>query len=417
MTNDATGGRIPAGRDGAGAFRGDVAGSLIRKIDLCRGLFAFLVVAAHSYDVCGVIHPEAIKALPAAVRLVLYATVQCGYYWVMGFFVLSGYCIQLSVGRQVESGRFSPGVYLAARLSRIMPLYYTGLVFAMAVEALVAPIRVPYYPDGLNPVGWLSQLVFAQRFFQTFGSFAPSWTITYELFYYLFFGLLAAVSARFRCRPSWYGMAICVTLGGAMQWRYLHGGKDALTLQSGLLFGLGTIWFMGALIAVHGPSLVRHRWARVVAMSWPLLFVSAVVLRGDGRCPEQGIYLLLGVAFTLMILRFQSVDATRAGTTVPAPRWIAATARVVGQASYPTYLFHGPVLILISSAVARWGLIVDWRASWLVMVASGIGFGLFLGSNVERPIMHWRAGYLARLKESSVARGEGLSATLLEIQR
>ncbi len=269
----------------AGPLRAEVSAALIRKVDLCRGLFAFLVVAAHAYDVCWSIHPEAISALPEPVRLALFATVQCGYYWVMGFFVISGYCIQLSVGRQVESGRFSFWLYLAARLTRIMPLYYAGLLFALAVEVLVAPIRASFYPDGLNHVGWLSQLIFAQRFFQTFGSFAPSWTITYELFYYVFFGLLAALTTRFRGRPAWHGMALCVVLGGIMQWLYLHGEKNGLTLHVGQIFGLGSVWFMGALIAVHGPALARLRPARVVATSWPLILASAVAAEGQRSLP------------------------------------------------------------------------------------------------------------------------------------
>ena len=412
---DATRPSVPT--DSPEPGRTDVGGSLIRKIDLCRGLFAFLVVAAHSYDVCWAIHPGAMAALPESLRHVLSYTLQCGFYWVMGFFVISGYCIQLSVGRQLETGRYSLGVYLAARLTRIMPLYYAGLLFALAIEILVAPIRPPFYPDGVDYVGWLSQVVFAQRLFQTFGSFAPSWTITYELFYYIFFGLLATIAAQDRGRPARLGMALCVALGGVMQWLYLVGEKNWFTLHFGLIFGLGSIWFMGALVAVHGPGLVRSRSVRIVARAWPLAFAFAVFLRGDGRCPLQLIYLVLGVAFTSMILRFQAVDATRSAGSGEAPRWITATARVVGLASYPTYLFHGPLLLLIATAISHWGLISDWRVSWACLTVAGIGFGVALGWLVERPTMAWRAGLLKRLKEGPGRPSIALPTTLLDIQR
>src|SRR3954453_10824764 len=88
--------RVAAGA--APSPRPEVGGSLIRKVDVCRGLFAFLVVAAHAYDVCWVIHPEAVASMPGPVRHLLHFTLQAGFYWVMGFFVISGYCIQLSVG-------------------------------------------------------------------------------------------------------------------------------------------------------------------------------------------------------------------------------------------------------------------------------------------------------------------------------
>ncbi len=382
----------------------DVGGNLIAKIDLCRGLFAFLVVAAHSYDVCWVIHPESIRALPWLLGKFLACTVQSGFYWVMGFFVISGYCIQLSVGRQLDSGRFPLGVYFAARLTRIMPLYYAGLFFTLLIELAVAPARPSFYPDGLGYVGWLSQVVFAQRFFETFGSFAPSWTITYELFYYIFFGVLAAFSVRHGVRPAWVGMGLCILFGGIMQWLYVNGGKNPFTLHVGLIFGLGTIWFMGALVAIHGPRLVKRRWVRVLGACWPIVFAGAIGLNADGRCPMQLIYLVTGAAFTLMLVRFHAVDEVRAATPRVVPHWFQATAKVVGLASYPTYLFHGPILLLIATVISHWRLVSDWRVTWSILVVSGISSGLLLGWLAERPIMAWRAGFLKRLKQASESR-------------
>ncbi len=399
------------------ASRHEVGESLIRKVDICRGLFAFLVVAAHSYDVCYVIHPEALAALPESVRHVLFFTLQCGFYWVMGFFVISGYCIQLSVGRQVESGRFSLGVYLLARLTRIMPLYYAGLLFTLLVEVSVAPIRPSFYPEGLNHVGWLAQVVFAQRLFQTFGSFAPSWTITYELFYYIFFGLLAALSPRFKLRPSWLGMGLCVAIGGLMQFLYVNGGKNGFTLHAGLIFGLGAIWFMGALVSVHGPEAVRYRSVRNLARAWPLVFGSAAILWGENRCPLQVVYLILGVAFSMMMLRFQAAEVLEGSRSREAPRWLSSTAKLLGLASYPTYLFHGPILLLVATGISQSGLKLDWRVSWLLLVSTGVGSGISLGWLAERPIMSWRAGFLKRLKESPDPRLRALSTPRLEIPR
>jgi len=395
------------------------AGSLVRKVDLCRGLFAFLVVAAHSYDACWVAHPDQLGALPFVVKDRLGFTLQAGSYWVMGFFVISGYCIQLSVGRLIESGRFPLGVYLAARLTRIMPLYYAGLLFALAVEASVASFRPRFYPDGLDQVGFLAQMVFAQRLVRTFGSFAPSWTITYEMFYYLAFGGLALLASGRRSRPAWLGMGLCVGIAGAMQWLHANGSRGWLVLNAGLVFGLGINWFLGALVAAHGRMLVRRRAARVVAAGWPLAFAAAVALRGSGRCPEQVVFLALGLAFSLMLLRFTAVAEREAASATPSPESprMAAIAEVVGLASYPTYLFHGPILLLWAAAVSEWGLIADWRLTWCLMVASGIGSGLALGWLAERPIMAWRAGFLRGLKERPAASPAAIPSRALGVHR
>ena len=71
---------------------------------------------------------------------------------------------------------------------------------------------------------------------------------------------------------------------------------------------------------------------------------------------------------------------------------------LLGLASYPTYLFHGPLLLLVGSAILRWRLVDDWRITWLILVVVGISAGITLGYMAERPIMNRRAAFLGRLR-------------------
>jgi peptidoglycan/LPS O-acetylase OafA/YrhL len=64
-------------------------------INFLRGLFAVLVVAAHSFDLS--VQTFSPSFVETQIGKVLSATLGLGFYWVMGFFVLSGFCIQLSV--------------------------------------------------------------------------------------------------------------------------------------------------------------------------------------------------------------------------------------------------------------------------------------------------------------------------------
>jgi peptidoglycan/LPS O-acetylase OafA/YrhL len=80
--------------------------SLHEKIDICRGVFAALVVMAHALETAWGVHPEAKRRLPETVRNVLDSVFGLGIYYVMGFFVLSGYCIHLSVARSMREERF-----------------------------------------------------------------------------------------------------------------------------------------------------------------------------------------------------------------------------------------------------------------------------------------------------------------------
>lgn len=389
--------------------------SVESKIDVCRGLFAFLVVSAHALDLCRVLHPRAFASLPPDLDRLIYFTVEHGIYWVMGFFVISGYCIHLSVDRLMGPERFPLGSYMIARLTRILPLYYAALLFTIAVEALIADARPPLLTKGLNPLVLLSQVFVLQNLTQTYGSFGASWSITNELFYYLFYGVLASLAVRRRGRPAWVGMAVCLAVATLMQALYATVAHSPYVLSLGLLFGLGINWFLGALVASHAAELVRFRAVRVVSRAWLPLLAAVIYAREEGIMPNQALFLLSGLAFALMLVRFHAASSMKPRVALP-PR-VASVVHVLGLASYPTYLFHTQIQMLLGSAILRWGLISDCRVTWLVLVGVGIVSGVVLGLVVERPLMTWRAGLLKRLKSTRLAPPRRVPSPALGIQR
>jgi peptidoglycan/LPS O-acetylase OafA/YrhL len=369
------------------------------RIDVCRGLFAFLVVAAHALDIAWSIHPEARTLYPSWLHDLLVYVVAAGVYWVIGFFVISGYCIQLSVARSTAGGSFPLASYLAARLSRILPLYYLALLLAVVVEWLIAPARPLFWYNGVDAGTLIAQLFMVQNLTQTFGSFAPSWSITNEMFYYVFYGLLVSASLRCGVRATWLGMSVCVVVALLAEGLYFGVERSPVILGPGLLFGLGTLWFLGALVAENRETLRRSRPARLGGRCWPLLLGSAIALWYSQRVHLQVVYVVLGAAFALMLVHFVASDDASApgdGSRRAAPRGV----ELLGLASYPTYVFHGPLLMLVGSAILRWGLLTDWRATWAALVLVGLSSGLALGYLAERPILRWRAGFLRRFGSS-----------------
>jgi peptidoglycan/LPS O-acetylase OafA/YrhL len=118
------------------------------------------------------------------------------------------------------------------------------------------------------------------------------------------------------------------------------------------------------------------------------------------RVHLQVVYLVLGAAFTLMLIRFLAADpAAGAGMGAERGRW-GGLIRLLGLSSYPTYLFHGPIVMLTGSVLMRWRLVDDWRITCAILAAVGISSGVVLGHVAERPLMTWRAGYLKRLRQS-----------------
>jgi peptidoglycan/LPS O-acetylase OafA/YrhL len=371
------------------------------KIDVCRGLFAFLVVIAHSVDISWAIHRDVPGSLPGWLHDVLLYVLAAGVYWVIGFFVISGYCIQLSVERQIEGDAFPLRHYVTARLTRILPLYFLALLSAVVIERLMASARPACWPNGVNLGTLVAQLFVVQNLAQTYGSFAPSWSITNEMFYYLFYGGIVWIGLRRRIRPTTLGMALCLVLAVALDGLYFTRYRTAYVRSPGLLFGLGIIWFAGALVAEYRGELRDSRVARIGSYLWIPVLLAAIALWYSQRVHLQVVYLVLGAAFSLMLIRFLAADH-HAGAKADRGRW-GALIRLLGLSSYPTYLFHGPIVMLTGSAIMRWRLVDDWRITCAILAAVGISSGVVLGHVAERPLMAWRAGYLRRLMQSDAA--------------
>jgi peptidoglycan/LPS O-acetylase OafA/YrhL len=389
--------------------------SLNEKIDLCRGLFAFLVVSAHALEMAWAIDPAGPRALSPWAHHFLAHVTGTGLYYVMGFFVISGYCIQLSVQRLGRGGSFPLRAYLMARLTRILPLYYLALMTTVLLEQALAGMRAPVWSNGLSRSVLLCQLVVIQNFTQTYGSFAPSWSITNEVVYYMLFGLLAATFAGNRTRPVVAGTAACLGVGVLCQIIYRSGYHHPIILSTGLLFGLGINWFAGVLVALSSDRLASFRPLRWAARGWPLVLALTMLLWCSQRVHLEFVYLGAGLAFTLMLIRFVIAEAD-AGT--PAPRRPGRFATLLGLSSYPTYLFHGPILLLIGSLLRDSSPSRPWWLVWPLAATIAIAAGVLLGLVAERPIMAWRAGYLKRLREARPAGSRGgAAAPILSIQQ
>lgn len=359
------------------------------KIDLCRGLLSWLVVLCHAFQVATTIHPSAATSLTPSQYALLDHTVNAGFVWVMGFFVLSGYCIHQAVARRLSAPTLSLKLYLAARLSRILPLYYLALGFAVIAEPWLTA------SDGLDVSGLVGQIFLVQNLTHQFGSFTPSWSLTNEVFYYLLYGVLAATVGRHKGWPFWIGMGLCLLVGSVLQLAYLNEYRSPFVLKTGMLFGLGFNWFLGVGVAVYREEIRRSPIALALARAWPLVLALGIAGYHQGL-PIQTAYLGGGLAFALLLIRIVAVPGREGG--IIEPPWATRFVHFAGLSSYPTYLFHFTFMWLLAKAMIRWNLVASWVSMMGLLVASSLAFGAVLGWYAERPIMRWRAGFLARLE-------------------
>jgi len=372
--------------------------SLVEKIDLCRGLFAALVVIAHAFDLARAVDPGWDAGMPTLAADFLLCGIGTGVYYVMGFFILSGYCIHESAWRLTVDGRFPLRAYLIARATRILPLYYAALLFAVAVEAAAGATgrRPPFWPMGLDLSALAGQVVLAQGVLQSFGAFAASWSITNEAAYYLLFGLIAAACVPLRARPAVVGMAICTAGGLALQLAY-RVTRDPVAMRAGMLVGLGAVWHLGALVADYAPRLAATGRIAGLARAWPAALAATMALHISRRSYQEFVFVAAGVSFAMMLVHFvvRDGEARASGSPPPdAPRRLPVE---LGLASYPIYLFHGPLLIAFGTAVGASGPAPPWWAVWPSAALFALGGCLPLGRLLERPLLAWRSGVMERV--------------------
>jgi peptidoglycan/LPS O-acetylase OafA/YrhL len=136
------------------------------SIQLLRGIAALIVITEHI------------------------VFLQCGAFGVDIFFVISGFIIMYTTQETMKS-------FWIKRLIRIVPLYW-GMTFSVYAALLVAPGI--FELTVANPVNLLKSLCFIP--FAQAGIVQPlvriGWSVNYEMFFYLVFGVAARISHKYR---------------------------------------------------------------------------------------------------------------------------------------------------------------------------------------------------------------------------
>ena len=336
-------------------------------INRFRGLLAILVATGHASAICA---GEAASPdqLQAALTPVLMFT---GFNYVIGFIVISGYCIARSTGNK----EFALAEYLWSRSTRIYPsLVACGLLAGLVdFNLLQSSYRVEMWSGSVNAASFLYTLLGAGGFAGTFGSYAPTYTVSLELFFYLLWGLAVASLPRKLAVP------ICLVAVPAL----------FAVLPSRFQFAvvLFLVWLIGAAISVFEAPLTRLSARVPLWATWLIALVSFIY--GNAAVSKFGVNIWsfpgslatipCGLLFGAVILG----HLARRGQGLSLDDWL-------GEISYPLFLCHGPVIIA-GAAVAR--MIhshTSFGAMLLGLMVSSFVVAHLVAIAIERALMRWR---------------------------
>jgi peptidoglycan/LPS O-acetylase OafA/YrhL len=348
-----------------------------------------------------------------------------GFVGVDVFFVVSGYLITaLLLAEYAGAGRITLGRFWARRARRLLPALVIMVSTSVTAAALLGG-------DVLVDIGW--QLAGAASFSSNWLAIAQGssyldqsnpellrhlWSLAVEEQFYLLWPLALGVILTLS-RPKWRVLVPLLlagasaasmasgagALGGgaASSDAMSHAYYSTLTHAFGLLAGAALAIARAPLTAgiARAPRLSARQADALAAGSALGIVVGAAWLSLDSTLAYRGgLALVVVLTLTLIIALDHPGGAAAAVADAPIPRWI-------GERSYGLYLWHWPVIVLLSAALST--LDQSGWARWMlggVALAVTVALAAASYSWVEQPVR--RTGWAAlgpRLPKQKALRG------------
>ncbi len=291
-----------------------VAKHKLNLLQAFRGLAALLVVLAHG----DLIFNEVIH------RDFLFKIFNFGGSGVDVFFVLSGFIISY-VHRQDIGHPVRVNDFLRKRFVRIYPIYWLILTLKL-VTSSGSGLSANYYSF------WevvKAYLLFPQdRVLLSSNFLGVSWTLSYEIFFYLAFSLLICLKPKFYIPiiVTWL-LAIFVNIG-------LHLTFDGVVWQ--FLFSILHLEFVMGFLAAYLVSKYRINCPSYLLNFGLFLYTLSAINTIYHLLPISYV-IAYGIPSTIIIMSGAALEMTK---VVMVPQFLL----LLGNASYSIYLMHGFVI-------------------------------------------------------------------------
>lgn len=342
-----------------------------RSLDAWRGVAALWVVTFHTFasytnETYDDYHPAVGSAWLLGHQ---------GWMGVHIFFAVSGYCIAASVASGLSKGR-SPAIFMRDRVLRIYPAYWAALVFLAVVSAATAPFigRSPLSALPQSFGSFLSDLALVQPFFGNDFFLLVSWSLAYEVCFYVMCAIAMVLLAA--------GVPVVAVLGVGM----LLAVYGTLPMGAPFPLNLWAEFFFGSLafVCLLAKSRGDRRGAYLAAGALLLLLLLGVATRSSHGL----VHFLMAAVTALGIILLSPLDDRLAGA-----RWLKPLL-FLGVISYSLYLVHIVVVSKLMNFSKRF-VAVDslWVfATVLVATLAAIACAALFYRLIEAPLEEWRKG-------------------------
>lgn len=288
------------------------------------------------------------------------------------FFVISGFIMW----HTTATADISAAEFWRRRIIRIVPLYWFFLSIVVIVALLLPQL---FYSTVVTPKNVLKSFLFIPHYHLVQTNviapiLIPGWSLNYEMFFYLLFGLAVFVPSR-----TWRAVILAVQLLGLVLLGRIFQPTDAVaaTYTSPELLKFLDGMVLAMIYRASGLNNPRLGFALIVVGVFfsPLIAVSSVFGMIDGFAGLSSTFIVAGsLAFEAVVRR--------------APN---AVFHAVGNASYSIYLSHLFFLRLSELLWRHFALFGSSRALDATYIACALTFavggGIAVYYCIERPIL------------------------------
>jgi len=301
-----------------------------------------------------------------------------GSYAVFGFYALSGYLMTFIMQNNYGYSHRGIGRYALNRFLRIYPIYWVSIaISASLVLGFGHSVTAAYHQDIYLPAdlpGLLRNLLLFFPLMESPRLTPPAWALTVELCFYILIGL--GLSRTRRLTVAWFLISILYHLFAVVSGRdtYFTVFAASLPFSTGALICHFRTEIAGRLDAVGATT---GRWLPVVGVglvlgNW-LLGAAVAALETIAFYAN---YLLCAVLVAVL--------ASRRSLPLVSP----AIDRWLGDLSYPIYLLHYQVALVVMLAANALGLHQGRPSLALLAFAAPfvVAAAWLLSASIEGPI-------------------------------
>ena len=343
-------------------------------IDMLRAILAIWVLFTHTIPWARIMQGDV--SVPASVSWVMqmltrvFQPVSETHPAVLGFIVLSGYCIHRNGLRRGESNILQ---YAIRRAFRIYPVYLLAIIagiicYHIAFSFDPQHTRMLSGTKDLNPFYLVAKVIGISAFYpslhaSTFQGNAPLHTVMVEIWLYAIYPLGFLFVRRYSERVFWIVLSSIWILSMILLSVYpgLHPWW-----HNGSVMGYLLYWWIGAKFVDTSFWLRINRFWPYLCLSW--LGLSVFLLLGDVATPFFCEFRKVIFAFLigLLIVRLDRLSLSfRLGMNQ------------LGKAGYSIYALHAPVVYTLVIGQVKW-----WGVALVTIL-----LGVFVFWIYERPLM------------------------------